>query len=52
MERIEEGKAVLTSGHHLLFGGCTEKGDIKKGDLVHFEGYWKDGSIHGIRLSK
>ena len=52
VESVEEGKALLTSGRTLLFGQCTQKGDIKVGDLVYFDGYWKDGCIHGLKLER
>ena len=52
VEKVEDDKVLLMSGHYLLYGGCTKKADIKKGDLVNFEGYWKNGCIHGIQLSK
>lgn len=51
VESIEDGKVLLRSGHYLLYGGCTDKGKLKKGDLVNFEGYWKNGCIHGVKLS-
>jgi hypothetical protein len=52
VSEVGDGQAVLNSGHTIVYGACTLKTDFKKGDLVQFDGYWKDGCIHGIKLSK
>jgi hypothetical protein len=42
--------ARLTSGHTLVYGNCTKGVQISKGDLIKFDGYLKDGMIHGISI--
>lgn len=44
--------ARLVSGHSLVFGNCSKTVQIEKGDVIKFEGYLKDGIIHGLSVSK
>ena len=52
VESMEEGRVLLTSGRYILLGECTQKEEISVGDLIYFEGYWKDGCIHGQKVEK
>lgn len=44
----------LNSGYRILYGSCTETGGVtfNEGDLVNFQGYFRNGYIQGIRLAK
>jgi len=52
VDKVQSDKAWLDNGHYILFGDCTQKGSISEGDLVTFEGYLKNGCIHGLKLTK
>lgn len=43
----------LSSGHALVFGGCT-KGDVsvRKGDVITYNGYIKNGYVHCTSYQK
>lgn len=42
----------LASGHTLLYGNCSKKVQVAKGDLINFVGYLKEGVIHALSVSK
>jgi hypothetical protein len=44
----------LSSGYNILYGSCTEKGGVafSTGDTVCFQGYLKNGYIHGVKIAK
>ncbi len=42
----------LASGHTLLYGNCTKIVQVKKGDLINFDGYLKGGVIQALSFSK
>jgi hypothetical protein len=44
--------ARLASGHILVYGNCSKTVELAEGDVVRFDGYLKDGIIHGLSLSK
>ena len=42
----------LDSGYTLIFGACSRQVACEVGDVVTYDGYLKDGFIHGIEISK
>lgn len=43
----------LSSGNTLVFGDCTQRDvSVKKGDIISYNGYLKDGYVHCISYSK
>jgi chromosome segregation ATPase len=43
----------LSSGHTLVFGGCTKADNsVRKGDLITYYGYIKNGYVHCTSYSK
>jgi hypothetical protein len=42
----------LSSGFALLYGNCTQARSLSIGDTVNFQGYLRNGSIHGVKIDK
>ena len=46
------GMEKISIGHILVYGNCSKTVYLAEGDTVKFEGYLKDGIIHGLSISQ
>lgn len=49
---VGSGYYELESGQVVAFGGCSEVGTCREGEVASFEGYLRNGVVHATRISK
>ncbi len=42
----------LSSGHQVVYGGCSQTSACKVGDFVNYSGYFVDGVINALRIQR
>jgi hypothetical protein len=42
----------LSSGHQVVYGGCSQTSACKVGDFVNYNGYFVDGVVNALRIQR